>query len=291
VRPDADGAIGYEFQMTAGAGNMTLYALAGIENRSVVPPTFIAYAFGVVHGVSTKPGELTSDVYIQMNKSLDQAVVLAAVPPLPGPKGPDRLLASVSIQLGVDRYAIVPSSTRTVPLAATGSITFVGLPGLDGSLTGASYVSSAKAVTGANLGAPLSIVGKYRTADASLPVRIVGFVQVPVLTEPSAGEPFDGRHLAVTYAPAGATVDVTVFHVDAGSGMMAWLVVAPGNKTSIELPDLDALGVGLPRGPISISVYGGHIEDDGFDFGTLLYRHTEPRGWAAYAQDVFNTYY
>lgn len=291
IHPDADGGIGYEFATTSGSGNITLYALAGIENRTVSPPTFTAYAFGMIQGVSAKPGETTDEVYITIDKPLDQAVVLATSPPAPGPKGPDRLISSVAVQLGNAGHAIFPGAQRTTLLADTGDISFVGLPGLDGALAGARFVSSARAVTGANAGAPMSIIGKFLTTDASVPIQIDGFVQVPVLTEPGSGAPFDGTTLQVQYAPGGAFVDITVFRIQAGAGLIEWLVAVPAGKTSVELPDLESLGVGLPRGPVSIHVYGGHIDDQGFDYGTLVYRHLDRRGWLAYAYDVFNGYY
>jgi len=226
-----------------------------------------------------------------MNKPLDQAVVLSTTPPTPGPKGPDRLISSVAVQIGNEGYAIFPNAQRTTLLASTGDISFVGLPGLTESLSGARFVSSARAVTGANGGAPMSIVGKFLTTDASVPVQIDGFVQVPVLTVPGTGEPFDGRHLEAQYAPGGAFVDVTVFRIQASSGLMEWVIVAPAGKTSVELPDIASLGAGLDHGPITINVYGGHIDDQGFNYGTLVYRHMDNRGWLAYAYDVFNGFY
>ena len=291
IHPDADGGIGYEFSTSSGGGNITLYVLAGIENRVVSPPTFTAYAFGLAQGISAKPGESSSEVYITIDKPLDQAVVLSTSPPTPGPKGPDRLISSVAVQIGNEGYAIFPNSQRTTLLANTGEIPFVGLPGLTGSLNGARFVSSARAVTGANSGAPMSIVGKFLTTDASLPVQIDGFVQVPVLTVPGTGEPFDGRHLEAQYAPGGAFVDVTVFRIQAASGLMEWVIVAPAGKTSVELPDIASLGAGLEQGPITVSVYGGHIDDQGFNYGTLVYRHLDNRGWLAYAYDIFNGFY
>jgi hypothetical protein len=137
----------------------------------------------------------------------------------------------------------------------------------------------------------MSIVGKYLTTDASVPVAIDGFVQVPVLEQPAAGIPFDGRHLEAKVAPGGAIVHVKVFRLQVGTGLMEWLIIAPGSKTSIEVPDLETLGLGLPRGPISISVYAGHVADQAFNYGNLVYRQTDSRGWAAYAYDVFHGYY
>ena len=52
ITPDTDGDVGYEFHVSAGLGNLTLYAIAGVEDREVDPPRFTAYVMGLVHGVS-----------------------------------------------------------------------------------------------------------------------------------------------------------------------------------------------------------------------------------------------
>lgn len=292
VLPDAPGTIGYEFSMSSGGGNLTLYALAGIENTQT--RQFTAYALGLVRGVTAVPGQTTADVLIRMDKQLDQALVLRAQPPSPGPRGPDRLLAGVSVRLGNDGYVILPAGWRSLPLADTGDVTFVGLPGLDGMLDpseGVRFVSWARAVTGASYGAPLSVVGKFVTTDATVPVDIGSFVPVPVLKVPGPTERFDGRHLEIEYAPGGTFVDLTVIRIQAGGGLMEWLVTAPANKRSIELPDLGSMGATLPSGPVTISVYGANVDEAGFDYGTLQYRHLGSSGWLAYSQDVFNGYH
>jgi len=78
--------------------------------------------------------------------------------------------------------------------------------------------------------------------------------------------------------------------IQAGAGLVEWLVAIPGSKSPVELPDLASLGLGLPPGPLSIFVYGGHVGDGSFDYGTLVYRQLDARGWTAYAYDVFHRY-
>ncbi|MBI5532712.1 MAG: IPT/TIG domain-containing protein [Deltaproteobacteria bacterium] len=289
VHPDADGTIGYTFSYSVYPGNITLYAVAGLEDRSVYPPMFTAYAFGLVRGISTVPAQTTGDVYILMDKVLDQAMTLAISPPAPGPKGPDRVVAGVAIQLGGDGYAILPNASHSVPISTSIPLSIVGLPGLDGTLDGTHFVSTASAVTGSNNGPPLSIVGKFITNDASLQVPIDGFVQVPVLKTPAPGSKFDGTHLEFETASGATSIDVAVFELAAAGGLIEWTVAAPAGKTSVELPDLGSLGIGLTSGPLDISVYCGHI--DPFDYGNLLYRHLSSRGWNAYSYDVFHVYY
>ncbi len=289
VRPDTDGSIGYGFTYTTWAGNLTLYALAGIENRKANPPTFQAYAFGLVRGVATVPGQSVGDVFIEMSKTLDQAVSLVVRPPSPGPKGPNRVAASVAVRLGNEGYAIFPNASRSIPIASEVPITFIGLPGLDTFLEGSQFVSSASAVTGASSGPPMSIVGRYASIDASITVPIDGFVQVPVLKTPAPATKFDGTHIEFQTALGGAPIDLTVVNVDASQGLITWTVTIPAGKTSIELPDLGQLGIGLPSGPVDIGVNCAHIEQ--FDYQNLQYRHLSARGWNAYGYDVFHGYH
>lgn len=289
VRPDAPGAPGYKFVRDVLPGNTILYALAGIENRNIYPPIFAAYAFGMVKGIATLPNQVTSDVFIPMDKSLDQAIALTVTPPVPGPRGPDRVVARVAVQLENGLYAIFPNAARTVPIATTIPYSFVGLPGLDGVLTKTAFVSSASATTGINNGVPLSIVGKYLTTDASINIAIDGFVQVPVLTTPASSGRFDGTHLEFDTAPAGASIDLTVVRVAGSGGLVEWVVAVPGAKRQVILPDIGSLGIGLPSGPVDIRITCAHI--DPFNYANLLYRHLDSRGWNAYSQDVFHVHY
>jgi hypothetical protein len=79
-----------------------------------------------------------------------------------------------------------------------------------------------------------------------------------------------------------------VVRIQAGSGLVEWLVVMPGSKSTVELPDLAALGLGLPSGSLALQVYGGHVGDGSFSYETLVYRQLDARGWTAHAYDVFN---
>jgi hypothetical protein len=224
-----------------------------------------------------------------MSKVLDQSVTLAIEPPLPGPKGPDRVLANVAVQIGGDGYALLPNTSHLVPLASSINMNIVGLPGLDDTLAGTHFVSTASAVTGSNHGPPLSIVGKRVTSDASLVVPIDGFVQVPQLKIPAPGGKFDGSHIEFQTAPGATSIDVSVIRLAAAGGLVEWTVAVPPGKTSVQLPDIGSLGIGLNSGPVDISIYCGHIEL--FSYGSLLYRHLSSRGWDAYSYDVFHVFY
>ncbi len=267
------------------SGNITLYALAGIENRVKSPPVFTAYAMGVTQGVSTKPGQSTPDVGLVIDTTLDQAVTLDLSPPTAGPKGPDRLTASVAVSLGHGGYAILPGAQRTLPLPLGGPTSFVGLPPLTGPLKGLRYVASAVAGTGPQQTLPVSSLGLFSFTDPSKPLGLDGFVPLPVLTDPSKGA-WDGSHL--TIAPASGGVQPALLYIDAESanGLIGWTIAAPGGTTSIELPDLSAIpNGGLIPGPVTFTVSAATL--DSFDYNQLRYRHLSSSAWLAYARDAF----
>jgi hypothetical protein len=179
---------------------------------------------------------------------------------------------------------------KTPLLPVAGPILFVGLPPLDGSLTGARYLAGASAVTGPQLGAPMSVVGMVATTTTSQPVLIDGFVRLPALLAPAPGGAFDGRHLAVSYAEGGFPPDLTVYEIVAGGGVARWLVAVPQASHSITLPDLDGFeSAALPHGPLVVNVYGARIDD--FDYGKLRYANLRATGMDAYSLDFFNAHF
>lgn len=285
VRPDVAGTVGFPFRLDTILGNLTLYALAGIEDRTMVPPAFTPYAMGVVRGVSASPGETTSSVFIPIDIPLDHAVQVTASTPAPGPRGPDRAGFSVAIEVETDGYAILPASLQSQPLPVSRALSFVGLPALSGALSGTRYIASAIAGTGPLLNAPLSEVGALASTSES--IALASFVPVPLLDYPAFGGAWDGRRLAVSFGPSASTIDLTVLKLQSGGGLISWQIAAPGGTQTITLPDLSqAFPQGaLVPGNISISVYGAHIE--GFDYGNVRYRDLDPRGFDAYSLDVF----
>jgi hypothetical protein len=287
VTPSADGDRGYTFSSYGAPGNFTLYALAGIENRNLDPPTFTAYQMGLVRGVAARSGETKSDVFIQIDVDLDHTLSLDLSPPAVTARGPDRVQASASIQVGSEGFAPLPNGyiSRDLPLA--GLLSFVGVPTLRGSLLGTSYVATARAVTGQAASAPRSVVGLVSAQDTSQPLLIDQFVQVPQLQTPAPNSTWDGTALASTRAPGGSEVDVFVYEIESGGGLSAWKVIAPGSAEEFSLPDLKAVGddLALSPGPLTITVNAARINN--FTYGALRYRDIAQRGWTAYATDVF----
>jgi len=289
VHPDAKGKIGSSFSLESGLGNFTLYALAGIEDRSVVPPKFTAYVMGVIRGVSATPGASTSEIYIPMNIRLDHSVEIAAQTLPAGPRGPDRARFTIAVELQRGGYASLPVSSATRMLPVDSSISFVGLPALSGSIAGARYIASSLAGTGSLLTAPLSQVGFFASTSES--IMLDPFVPVPVLSYPAYGGAWDGRRISYAFGVSGTPVDLTVIQIGSGGGLVNWLVAAPGGTRDITLPDLrSAFPDGAPiAGSVSVSIFGGRIA--GFDYGQLRYRQLGPQGFDAYSLDTFPARY
>jgi len=291
VTPAAGGDVGYEFRFTASPGNLSVYALAGIENRAVDPPLFIAYAMGIAKGIRADPGEGTDEVFLSVDIPLDHALSLDIQGPTPTPRGPDRVVASVSVRIGDLGHVLLPVGQRAELLPTTAPLTFTGIPPLTADLLGAEYVIGARAQTGPSDTLPRSVVGLRRTTLSGQVLAIDGFVEIPVLGAPASNARWDGRTLAFAETAGGAAVDLTLVEMQSGAGLVTWTIVAPGARKAITLPDLAALSgeLGLLKGPIDIQVTAAKIPD--FDYGSLRYRHLGQRGWEAHATDLFRAIY
>lgn len=291
ITPASHGTVGFTYTLNALPGNLTLYALAGLENDTLNPPLFTAYAMGVAKGVTAEPGGTTSSVFIPIDTLLDHALKITASGPAPTPRGPDRVRATVAVAVGDLGYALLPNGAATQLIPVSSPFNFEGVPALSGSLSGASYVATASAVTGDSAGTPDSVVGLYSTKDSSQVVNVTGFVEIPKLVTPPTNGAWNGQDLSVSWAPGGADVSLTVFDVESGSGLVDWTVVMPGTDTSARLPDLDTLGsdLGVIPGPVSITVSAAHIKN--FDYGSLNDSQLTKKGWDAYARDVFYVHY
>jgi hypothetical protein len=283
--PQSVGMLGYTYSVGVSPGNLTLYALAGIENRTVDPPMFVPYAMGVVRGVAVAPATKVTGVDIPMNTVFDHALTTVPHPPLPGPRGPDRLISTLAIAFGASGYAPLPQGSETTFLPIAGDVPFSGIPGLDGTLAGASYALTASAVTGDSAGVPVSVVAGMETTDANDPLSIGGFLPVPSIVQPSTGT-WSGTHVGLAPLPAGTPADLAVIDVSSGNGLVVWRFVAPATDVSFDVPDLTQVpGVTtLVHGPLTTTFSIASIP--GFDYGTLRTGQLSSSAWAAYAQDV-----
>jgi hypothetical protein len=282
---DTTGSGGFTYATPAAPGNRTLYALAGLEDRSATPPWFEPYAMGVVRGVLVQPGMQTNAIDIPITTLLDHAVSTEPQPPQPSAHGPDRLVSTLAVNVGAGQFAILPQGTLTTLLPISGGVSFVGAPSLDNTLSGSFYDLTAAAVTGANLGPPMSVVNRIETTLANDPVTVGGFFDVPTLLQPTAST-WSATHVTLQ---ASGPIDLVVVEISSGSGLLVWQIVAPGSDLSFDLPDLAQLpGVAtLVHGPIATTFAIARM--DPFDYGTLRYgqfSNARSNGvWSAYALD------
>jgi len=283
--PDSTGNVGFQYSATAQPGNQTLYALAGLEDRSVSPPWFEPYAMGVARGVLVQPGQQTTGIDIQISTLLDHAVVTQPQPPAPTPLGPDRLLSTLAIDVGANQFAILPHGTISSLLPISGQVSFVGAPSLDGTLSGCSYDLTGSAVTGANGLAPMSVVNRVETTLANDPVTVGGFFAIPTLVEPSAAG-WSGTHIALQ---ATGAIDLVDVRISSGDGLVTWQIVAPGSDLSFDVPDLSQIAgvTSLVRGPTVTTFSIARLNS--FAYASLRYGQfaAVPSGaWSAFALDT-----
>ncbi|MDF2693098.1 MAG: hypothetical protein K0S65_1481 [Labilithrix sp.] len=290
ITPDAPGDTGYGYSILVFPGNSTLYIVAGLEDRSETPPKFVPYSMGVARGVAVPAQTRVQGVDVKMDVLFDHQVTIAAEPPAPGPRGPDRFTGSVATTLGAAGYAILPRGTRQVALPAPPTVPFIGVPSLDKAMAGEQYVLGGVAATGSDQQLPASVVSRVRTTNANTPVSLGGFLGVPVLGQPGTGI-WNGTH--VEFTGASGPADISVTQIASGDGLVSWTIVAPASRRSFDVPDLSALpgpdSVGLMRGAITTTMYVARIEQ--FDYGRLRYGQLSTGPWAAYAFDSLGGVY
>jgi hypothetical protein len=242
---------------------------------------------GLLRGVAVPANRPTSDVFIPVDVPLDHALELDVQGPQPTGHGPDRVEATLAIRVGNDGYVILPNGKSSSSLGDERGAAFVGIPPLIGSLTGLSYVAGARAVTGDQGGLPRSVVALTSTTTTSEPLSIGPFLEIPVLETPSRNSSWNARELDWSSAPGGAEPDLAVLDITTSGGLFNWRVVAPGGRTSVRLPDLEAIDADIawPKGPQTLLLTRAQIPD--FVYGTLVYRNLTERSWSASATDTF----
>ena len=290
ITPGTAGDHGYDYSIVVFPGNVTLYIIAGLEDRSYTPPHFVPYAMGIARGISVPSQTQVTGVDVKMNVLFDHQVLMAPLPPAPGPRGPDRFAGTVAMTLGSAGYAALPLGQKVVTLPAAPTLPFLGVPSLDQEAAGEQYVLSGVAATGAGLSLPASVVTRIKTTNANDPITLGGFLTVPVLGEPANGT-WGGTH--VSFTGSTGPVDLNVITISSASGLSAWTIASPGSTTSFDLPDLAALSatdrLGLIRGTIQTTVHSGRI--DTFTYGTMRQGQLSSSTWNAHAFDSLSGAY
>jgi hypothetical protein len=287
ITPSGTGELGFSFHFSTSPGNFTLYALAGLEDRSKSPATFTPYAMGLTRGVAVGPSETKRDVLLQIDVPLDHSIVMDASGPTPTLRGPDRIHARVAIEVGNEGFILLPNGKLSSLLPKDTPFSFVGIPPLTGTLTGGRYIATASAVTGSAGGMPRSVVGLFATVTDSEPIGVGAFLELPRLDAPASSTAWNGTVLGIGRVAGGPEPDLTVIDVASGGDLVTWRIVAPGGPSHVRVPDLRAVpgDVGLVSGPITVQLSTATVDD--FSYGSLRNRQLEPRGWRAYAQDTF----
>lgn len=286
ITPETTGDVGYDFYLATSPGNFTLYALAGLEDRSQSPYVFTPYAMGLTRGVAVGPNQTRSDVFIQIDLPLDHTLRLDATGPKPTSRGPDRLEAKLAIEVGSEGYVLLPNGLQSSLLPGSGTFDFVGIPALTGSLTGTRYIATALAATGAAAGTPRSGVGLYAATTDTAPIGVDAFLEVPTLDSPASSTRWNRTSFDLAREKGGPAPDLTLIDVSSGNDLVAWRIVAPGAPEHLEVPDLSAIDpeLALVAGPLAVDVRLVTIDD--FSYATLATAKLT-RGWRAYAEDVF----
>ena len=284
ITPDTAGTTGYKFELVVYPGNVSVYVLAGLEDRSEDPPRFVPYAMGVARGVSVPAQTRVTGVDVSMDILFDHQVTVAPQPPTPTTRGPDRFETTIAMTFGAQGYVVFPRGALLAPYPVPAQMPFVGVPSLDHGVTGEQYVLGGVAATGSDLQRPASVVSLIRTTNANDPVSLGGFLGIPVLGEPATGT-WGGTHVQFSGMIAGA--DLEIVQIVSGDGLVAWTIAAPGGTTSFDVPDLHALpgpdALGLVNGAIATTVRVGRI--DGFSYGNLRQGQLSPNSWNAHAFD------
>lgn len=290
LTPDTTGSRGYSFSRVVIPGNVALYVLAGLEDRSETPPRFVPYVMGIARGISVPPQARVAGVDVMMDVLVDHQITLAPKPPLPGPRGPDRFAASVAMTIGNTGFAPLPIGFNLVPLPSPDTMALSYVPSLDHAATGEQYVLGGIAATGSALARPASYVSRIRTSNANDPIVMGGFLGVPVLREPGVGT-WGGTH--VDFTGATGPVDFHVLEIASGGGLVTWTIAVPAGVTSFDLPDLKTVPstnkIDLVGGAITTTLRAARI--DGFVYGKIRQGQLTSTSWNAHAFDSLSGAY
>lgn len=277
------GTVGYEFQLVTLPGNVTIYAMAGLEDRPMDgPATFDPYVYGLVRGVGVPIGGVVDRVLIPMTGTFTHSVrhTVTGIPT--SLRGPDRLRATLAVDLG-EGFMILPHRPREQLLPFTGVLSFVGTPPLTGPLATNRYITAVDATTGGPGGVPLSAILRYRSRTTSDPTVIGPFIPLPKFQTPAIDKPWDGRTVKLELPEKSA--DLIVLGVNAADGSTSWTIVAPGDTRTIQLPDFAAKPeLGVPPGNLVLGAIAAKLED--FSYDAVRYGQLGRSAWSAYAYET-----
>ncbi|MFI5301224.1 MAG: hypothetical protein ACHREM_24330, partial [Polyangiales bacterium] len=280
----ASGDVGYDFTLSAQAGNLTIYAIAGIEHQPEAGQrSFDPYVLGVVQGIGVAPLATVTDVLIPMTIGFTQQLDVSATGAPLGSPGPDRLDTTLVIDLGPNEI-VLPNGFREDLLPTSTTLSFVGIPGLEGALAAGSYDVAVLDVTGSSGGLPTTGVLRRTTRSTGAPLSVGSFVPIPTLASPTPTATWSGATLVIELPPS--TADLINVQIATVDGVTGWNVIAPGESRTIVLPDFSSTPeLGLPKGPFTLQVNAARL--DGFNYQAMRYSSLYRSSWTAYATNVF----
>ncbi len=287
VTPESTGSAGYAYKSTFYTGMQNLYALAGIEDRSVDPPKFTPYAMGIARGVVVDAYTPAKHVDIRMTTVLDQALRVSATVPRTTSGAPDHINVQLAVTTAQGAYAPLPLSWRQSALPLASPISFVGIPSLSGDLSSESYALTLVATTHPYDTYPMTALNRILVRDTSSTLNVTGFLPLPSLTDPPLGR-WTGGRVAISST---ASYELSLLILVSGGGLVQWAVVAPGATPTYVLPDLGQIkdASSLVPGPLQVYTYITRMSP--FDYASLRYGQLSTSAWSAYAAILTSSTY
>jgi hypothetical protein len=184
----------------------------------------------------------------------------------------------------------LPNLALDAPLPGATSLQLIGLPALVGNLEGAEYAVSVRAVTGLGGSLPQSVLPLINAREASEPIAVRGFVPVPTLSVGANQQGTWSRELTASWTEQGRSVDLVLYSISSGGGLITWSVAAPPAAGPVQLPDLSRLpDVDILPGDLDVVVSLAGLTD--FDYSELDLADLRRLAWQAYAMDRAATRY
>lgn len=303
--------LAWTYEVSARPGALAIVAIAGLYDPARDPDGmgtagFEPFAMGVARGVLVGPGEDKVGVDIVVNVPLDAAlrVQLDTPPPLgtPGFWGPTQYRLRGGVDLGGEGVAhfgkhglspvvVQPQNEWFYPGEyrfpdGDTAITLTDIPALARSVADGSYAMHVGAYS-MNGGSPYSVRIVRGIQDGSAPITVGDFLGVPRAVDPPPGGTGSGRR--VEFAPEGSTTGVPTFHIHMMSdatGAPVWRGVTCGGMYSIDLPDLQSIGVEWPPPNTTLSWTMWSIIGPS-DYRNFTYRWFGQSYWRAYASATY----
>ena len=269
VTVTSDGG-GFTFDKLYSLSPTTFYAVFGIEDSSVTPPSFEPLLLGTRRGVQPDPANSISNADIILDTHLDQTVDVIIDSPPSVTAGHD---AFIDLDLGsagaipIDRVTMQGDPYhlhfRHLPLAAGQGFVFVEQMGR---------------WTGSGITTPVSTYLRRVFGDLTGGITLGPLLPFPVM-QPIAN-PFDGKLSWVT-APSALQPNLQQLQIEDSNGGQdtSWAALYPGDVRAVQMP-------GPLRARLRSGVHSFILTTSvapSFDFAHWNYNDLYSGSWTAYA--------